>query len=101
MKGAKFEWSQKCQDIFDKIKHLLTTTHILKLVDSYKEFIIYMENCKEGLGGVLLQEGHVVSYDSRKIKDHEKNYRPDDLKLDAIIHALKMWYHYFLGKGSY
>jgi hypothetical protein len=31
-KGTKFIWSQKCQKSFDKLKSLLTTTPILKLL---------------------------------------------------------------------
>ena len=28
----------------------------------------------DGLGRVLTQEGHVIAYESRKLKIHEKNY---------------------------
>jgi hypothetical protein len=53
---------------------------------------------KEGLGGVLMQEGHVVFYESRKLNEHEINYVTHDLELAAIVHALKMWRHYLLGR---
>jgi len=52
--------------------------------------------CKRGLGVVLMQEGQVVCYESRKLNDHEQNYVTHDLEL--IIHALKMWMHYLLGR---
>ena len=42
----------------------------------------------DGLGGVLSQEGYVITYESRKIKIHEKNYATYDLELAAFIHAL-------------
>ena len=48
---------------------------------------------KEGLGGVLSQEGHVVSYESRKWKEHEQNYVVHDLELATIVHALNVWRH--------
>ena len=34
----------------------------------------------------------------RKLKEHEHNYATYDLDLAAIIHALKMWRHYLMGK---
>jgi hypothetical protein len=33
-----------------------------------------------------------------KLKPHEKNYATHDLELTAIVHALKMWRHYLLGR---
>ena len=50
------------------------------------------------MGGVLTQEGHIISYESRKLKTHENNYETYDLDLAAIIQALKMWYHHLMGK---
>ena len=50
------------------------------------------------MGGVLTQEGHVITYKSRKLKTHENNYATYDLELASIIHALKMWHHHLFGK---
>lgn len=70
---------------------------VLKIVDSNKEFVVCIYACKRGLGGVLMQEGQVVCYESRKLNEHEQNYVIHDLELVAIIHALEMWRHYILG----
>jgi len=45
-----------------------------------------------------MQEGHVICYESRKLKEHENNYVTHDLELAAIVHALSMWRHYLLGR---
>ena len=39
-----------------------------------------------------------MAYESRKLKEHEKNYATKDLELAAIIHTLKMWRHYLIGR---
>jgi hypothetical protein len=54
--------------------------------------------CKEGLGGILMQGGSVVFYESQKLNEHEVNYVTHDLEQAAIVHALKMWRHYLLGR---
>ena len=82
---------------FDKLKHLLTTSPILKIVEPYKDFVICIDACKEGLGGVLLQARNATCYESIKLKDHEKIYATHDLELETIIHALKMWHPYLIG----
>jgi len=89
---------QKCKESFNKLKHLLTTTPIIKAVDPYNDFFVCTDACNEGLGEVLTQENYVVTYESRNLKDHEKNYDTHDLELVVIIHALKMWRHYLIGQ---
>ena len=42
----------------------------------------------EGIEVVLMQGGWVISYESRKLKDHELNYPTHDLELAEVIHAL-------------
>ena len=46
---------------------------------------------------MLMQHDKVVAYASRQLKPHEQNYPIHDLELAAIIFALKIWRHYFLG----
>ena len=52
-KGKKFDWNQKCEDHFKKLKTLLTTAPILRIVDPDKYFIVCTDTCNDGLGGVL------------------------------------------------
>ena len=61
-KGNKFEWNQKCEDNFKKLKTLLTTAPILRIIDPNKDFIVCTDTCNDGLLGVLTQEGHVIAY---------------------------------------
>jgi hypothetical protein len=61
------------------------------LKDLDKDFVVCTDACREGLGGVLMQENHVIAYESQKLKKHEENYVTHDWELAAIIHALNMW----------
>ena len=86
-KGKKFDWNQKCEESFKKLKNLLTSAPILRIVDPNKEFVVCTTACNDGVGGVLTQEGHAIAYESRKLKVHEKNYATYDLELAAVMHA--------------
>ena len=44
-----------------------------------------------------MQEGRVIAYASRQLKQHEEHYLTHDLELAAVVHALKIWRHYLLG----
>eukprot|EP00253_Pinus_taeda_P014522 PITA_14522 len=97
-KGKIFKWTSECQQSFEQLKHLLTTAPILSIADPNKDYVVCTDASKEGVGGVLMQEGRVIAYESRKLKEHEQKYSAYDLELAAVIHALKMWRHYLLGR---
>ncbi|KAA3483103.1 DNA/RNA polymerases superfamily protein [Gossypium australe] len=65
-KDVKFEWTEKCQQSFEKLKTLLTEAPILVQPESGKEFLIYSHASMNGL----------------------------DLELAATVFALKIWCHY-------
>ena len=79
----------------------MTTKPILRIVDPNKDFVVCTDASKDGLGGFLIKYGHVVFYESRKLKEHEKNYLVHDMELAAIIHALKIWQDYLVGKKTF
>jgi hypothetical protein len=81
------------------LKQLLTSAPILRITDVEEDFIVCTDACNEGLGGVLSQNGFVICYKSRKLKDHERNYATHDLELVAIVHALRKWRHYLMGRS--
>jgi hypothetical protein len=67
-KGAQFEWNLDCARIFHHLNNLLTSALILRIDDPYADFIVCTDACKEGIGGFLSHNGHVVCYESRKLK---------------------------------
>jgi hypothetical protein len=96
-KGFKFIWTSECEEIFQELKYFITNAPILKIAYPNKDFLVCTYAYKEGLKGFLMQEGHVICYESRKLNEHEVNYVTHNIELAAIVHALKMWRHYLLG----
>ena len=94
----KFEWTLRCEESFQQLKSLLTSAPVLKVADPEKDFVVCTDACGQGLGEVLMQENHVICYESKKLKEHEMNYATHDLEFAAIVHAFKMWRHYLMGR---
>ena len=97
-KGKKIVWIEECEVAFQKLKECLTSAPVLAVLDSSKDFVVCTDASIEGLGAVLMQEGRVIAYESRKLKNHEVNYPTHDLELVAIMHALTKWRHFLLGQ---
>ncbi|EOX93994.1 DNA/RNA polymerases superfamily protein [Theobroma cacao] len=97
-KGVKFEWDDVCENRFQELKNWLTSAPILTPPVSGKEFVVYSDASKLGLGCVLMQDEKVIAYASRQLKKHETNYPTHDLELAAVVFALKIWRHYLYGE---
>jgi len=100
-KNVRFDWNDKCQTSFEKLKAMLTEAPVLTQPVSGKDFVVYSDASHNGLGCVLMQERKVVAYTSRQLRPHEQNYPTHDLELAAIIFALKIWRHYLYGEKCY
>lgn len=96
-KGKKFVWSDRCERPFRILKKCLMTLPILVGLDPQGEFFIYTDASLEGIGGVLIQEGRVVSFEYCKLKYNELNYPTHDLELATVFHVLVKWRNFLLG----
>jgi hypothetical protein len=97
-KDKKFEWTSTSEASFQELKKRITTAPILVMPDIEKPFSIYCDASGQGLGCVRMQDGHVVAYASWQLIKHEAHYPTHDLKLATVVHALKIWRHYLMGK---
>ncbi|GKA01454.1 putative reverse transcriptase domain-containing protein [Tanacetum coccineum] len=87
---------------FSKIAKSMTkqprrSAPILALPEEAENFLIYCDASHKGLGVVLMQNEKVITYASRQLKIHEKNYMTHDMELEVVVFALKIWRHYLYG----
>jgi hypothetical protein len=98
-KGVRYEWTEECDSAFIELKRLLTSAPILRVLDMEKDITVFTDASKQGLGAVLMQDGGVIAYVSRKLKKHEELYATHDLELAVVMLALKLWRHYLIGRN--
>ena len=96
-KIVKFQSLDDFEKCFAELKTRLATSPILTLPKGSDGYVIYCDASRAGLGCVMMQRDKVISYASRKLKMHEKNYPTHDLELASVVFALKMWRHYLYG----
>ncbi|GKA07005.1 putative reverse transcriptase domain-containing protein [Tanacetum coccineum] len=96
-KGVKFHWGDKKEAAFQLIKQKLCSASIMALPEGSEDFVVYCDASHNELGVVLMQREKVITYTSRQLKIHEKNYTTHDLELGSVVFALKIWRHYLYG----
>ena len=97
-KNVKFQWTDTCEESFQELKRKLVSAPILTIPTDSGGFVVYSDASKYGLGCVLMQNGKVIAYASRQLKEYERNYPTHDLELAAVVFALKIWRHYLYGE---
>ena len=99
---VNFSWNDDCQASFDQLKLLLCNDPILMSPDFNKTFILQVDACDSGAGGVLLQESsdgvlHPVSYTSSKFKKHQRSYSTIEKETLSLVLSLQKFECYLQG----
>ncbi|GKD42831.1 putative reverse transcriptase domain-containing protein [Tanacetum coccineum] len=84
------------EEAFQILKNKLCNALVLALPYGPEDFVVYCNVSGLGLGCVLMRRGKVISYASRQLKIHEKNYTTHDLELGAVLfsdHDCEIHYH--------
>ncbi|KAE8681907.1 hypothetical protein F3Y22_tig00111298pilonHSYRG00053 [Hibiscus syriacus] len=92
--GKTWEWSEQCQKAFKDLKAAVSQEPILALPDFTMPFEMHTDASDFAIGGVLMQEGHPIVFESRKLNDTERRYTVLEKEITTIIHCLRP------GKGN-
>lgn len=97
-------WTNECQNSFDHLKKLLSSSPVLQVVDMDKPFRIEVDASDRGCGAVLLQPGddpllpwHPICFESKKYAPSESKLPAQEKELLGILHALRVWRCYVEG----
>ena len=96
-KNRTWHWSEECQRTFVELKRAISEEPVLALLDHTKPFEIQTDASDFAIGGVLVQDGHPIAFESRKLNDTEHRYTVQENEMTTIIHCLRVWRHYLLG----
>ncbi len=73
-KGARFQWGLSQLRAFNALKRSLTEAPVLVTPDVHKPFEVVADASGYAIGAILLQEGHPVAYESKKLSPAERNW---------------------------
>ena len=96
-KSTPWDWTGRCQEAFELLKQKLTEAPLLRTSNERLPYEVVTDASDLGVGAVLLQEGHPVAYESRKLNSAELNYNITEKEMLSVVHALRVWRCYLEG----
>jgi hypothetical protein len=87
-----------CDKAFETLKGILEKALVLKLPDFDKDFEIHSDASNFAIGGVLVQEGRPVVFESKKLNKTKRRWPTHEKEMWVVIHCLKTWGHYIGSK---
>ena len=95
-------WQPQHQSAFESLKAILTSPKVLVIPDENKPIILHTDWSLQAIGGWIGQEvdgaERPIAYESRKLRQAERNYSPYDGELLALIHCLRIFRPYLVGR---
>lgn len=86
-KGA-YNWNDKSQLAFEKLKEAIISAHVLALPNFDKVFVVETDASKSGAGAVLMQDGNPLDFISKSLGPRWQNLSVYEKELLAIVFAV-------------
>ena len=71
LKRNSFLWDDEARKCFETLKQIMSSTPVLATPDFSKPFVIECDASGFGIGAVLMQEGHLIAFETRKLNKRE------------------------------
>jgi hypothetical protein len=98
-----WEWSKQCDEVFCKVKEVISSKQVLVHYDPQKELILSVDASPYGVGAVLshrMGNGQElpIEYASRTLSPAESNYSQIEKEGLAIIFGIKKFHLFLYGR---
>ena len=105
-KKQAIKWNEGCEESFQRLKQLCSSTPILAYADYSKPFKLHADACNLGLGAVLYDTSEdsldrVIAYASRTLSKSERNYPAYKLEFLALKWAVIDQFPEYLHGGNF
>lgn len=87
-KHKRWEQDERCQQAFDDLKKVVMKEPMSSLPDHTKVFKVHMDTLDFTIRGVLMQDIHLIAFESCKLNGIERGYTVQEKEMTTIVHCL-------------
>lgn len=96
LRKGQFLWNEESQIAFEKLKKAMIETPVLQLPDFKKSFVVETDACYQGIGAILMQDGHPIAHLSQALGPKSLGYSGYEKEFLAILLAIQEWRAYLI-----
>ena len=101
-KGTEWEWTEKQEQAFQKLKHTLTSDCVMSHYDPTAPTELRVDASPVGLGAILTQTGpdgasRPIAYASRTLSDVERRYSQTEREALGVVWGCERFHLYLYG----
>ena len=98
LKKGGFQWNEKAQLAFDKLKQAMVSAPVLVLPNFTILFVVESDASNKGIGSVLSQKGNRIAYFSKGLAPKHQVLSVYEKEMMAVLVAVKKWNAYLTGR---
>ena len=98
IRNEEFRWENEEQKGFENIKNELCANHLVQPNSLTKEATVTTNASEKAIGGLFSQEGHPVTYATRKLSQGEQNYSNIERQALEIVFVVTILKQFLLGR---
>ena len=96
-KSKEISWGEAQQQSFKKLKVALVAAPILDIVDPNEPFLLETDASGNAIGAILMQGGHPVAFESKKVDRAHQNYFGLWARVVVDSSCSNKWWRYLYG----
>lgn len=93
-KNAAWVWEDRHQKSFEALREALATAPILAYYQKGKPITLSVDASQNGIGAVIMQDGHPLAYSSRSLTEAQQRYAQIEKEMLAIVHGCEKFKDY-------
>lgn len=88
-KNKVWVWNEQCKKACEDLKVVVIVELVLVLPNFSKTFKVHMDALDYAAGGVLMQERHLIAFESCKLNETERRFMIQEKEMAVIVHNLR------------
>lgn len=97
-KDAAWVWEDGHQASFEALREALAKAPVLAYYQKNKPITLSVDASQNGIGAVIMQNGHPLAYSSRSLSKTQQRYAQIEKEMLAIVHGCEKFQDYLFGQ---